>query len=168
MIGSLVFVWAIVAVLAYFVFQREGTTGLKAGADSAVTMAKGLLIRMPLALLTASFLIHIIPVDPMSNLIGPASGLRGIILSSVAGGLLPGGPMTSFPIAIVFLESGAGIPQMVALIAGWSVFALHRILAYEAPIMGLRFIALRVGSSILLPVIAGLIAQLIVSAIGAA
>lgn len=162
MSGPLIFVWVAVIVLAYFVWKREGTPGLKAGGQSALGIAKTLSLRLPLALLTASFLIHLIPVEAMTRLIGPASGLVGIVAASVLGGLLPGGPMTSFPIAIVFLQAGAGVPQMVALVAGWSVFALHRLLAYEAPIMGWKFIALRLGSSLVLPVLAGLFAEVLV------
>ena len=112
------------------------------------------MIRLPLALLAASFLVQIVPVETMSKLIGPQSGLGGIVLASLLGGILPGGPMTSFPIAIVFQQSGAGLPQMVALICGWSIFALHRILSWEAPIMGWRFVALRIATSLTLPVLA--------------
>lgn len=166
MIGALIFVWVAVLILAALVWRREGVPGLAAGGASALGIAKTLMFRLPLALLTASFLIHIIPVEAMTRLIGPASGLLGIMAASVVGGFLPGGPMTSFPIAIVFLQSGAGVPQMVALVAGWSVFALHRLLAYEAPIMGWRFIALRMGSSLVLPVMAGLLAEVIVGFTG--
>jgi len=164
--GPLILVWVAVIVLAVLVWRREGEAGLRAGGRSALDIARTLVIRLPLALLTASFLIHIIPVEAMTRLVGPASGLVGIITASLVGGLLPGGPMTSFPIAIVFLQSGAGVPQMVALVAGWSVFALHRMLAYEAPIMGWKFIALRMGASLVLPVLAGLAAGGVVAVTG--
>lgn len=164
--GPLIFVWLAVIVLAVLVWRREGTPGLKAGGQSAMGIAKTLVLRLPLALITASFLIHIIPVEAMTRLLGPASGMVGIITASLVGGLLPGGPMTSFPIAIVFLQSGAGAPQMVALVAGWSVFALHRMLAYEAPIMGWKFIALRLGASLILPVLAGILAGGLVTLTG--
>ncbi|MGR3320752.1 MAG: hypothetical protein ACU0DK_02340 [Pseudooceanicola sp.] len=164
--GPLIFVWAAVIVLAVLVARREGPAGLKAGGVSAVGIAKTLVLRLPLALLAASFLLQIVPVEAMTRLIGPASGLGGIVAASLLGGLLPGGPMTSFPIAIVFIESGAGIPQMVALIAGWSVFAVHRILSFEAPIMGWRFIALRLATSLVLPLLAALLAQAIIAVFG--
>jgi hypothetical protein len=81
------------------------------------------------------------------------------LIAAVMGGVLPGGPMTSFPIALVILQGRAGLSQIVALIIGWSVFALHRVLAYEAPIMGWRFAALRLVASLILPLAAGLSAQ---------
>ena len=166
MSGPLIFVWVAVLILAFFVWRKQGTPGLRAGGASAMGIGKTLVLRLPLALLAASFLVQIVPVEPMSRLIGPVSGLGGILIASLVGGFLPGGPMTSFPIAIVFIEAGAGIPQMVALIAGWSVFALHRMLAYEAPIMGWRFILLRLTTSAVLPALAGLIAAAIIGVTG--
>ncbi|EAQ03919.1 hypothetical protein OB2597_11766 [Pseudooceanicola batsensis HTCC2597] len=161
MSGPLIFIWGAVAILGLLVWKREGVPGLRAGSVSALNIGRTLMLRLPLALLAASFLALIIPLEHLSRFIGPESGVLGITLAALVGGLLPGGPMASFPIAIVFMNSGAGVPQMVALIGGWSVFALHRLLAYEAPIMGWRFIALRLGSSMVLPVIAGLIADLL-------
>lgn len=167
MIAAIVFIWAAVAVLAALVWRREGVTGLAEGGRTALGTARTLMVRLPFALLTASFLVQIVPVEALGHVIGPQSGILGIAVASVLGGLLPGGPMTSFPIAIVFQQSGAGLPQLVALIAGWSVFALHRLLAYEAPIMGWRFAALRILACLLLPLLSGLLAEVLVAATGA-
>jgi len=166
MIAATIFIWGLVLVLAVLVFRRERFTGLKEAGTNALGTGRMLSFRLPFALLAASFLVQVVPVAALSHVIGPASGLMGIVLAGLIGGLLPGGPMTSFPIAIVFLQGGAGIPQMVALIAGWSVFALHRMLAYEAPIMGWRFVGLRLASCAVLPVLAGVIAEGIVLAVG--
>jgi len=166
MMAALIFIWAIVLVLGVLVYRRLGGAGISGAGADAFGTARTLMLRLPFALLTASFLVQLVPVEALSHVIGPASGLMGIILASLVGGLLPGGPMTSFPIAIVFLQSGAGLPQMVALIAGWSVFALHRMLAYEAPIMGWRFVGLRLVSCAALPVLAGVFAEAILLAIG--
>ncbi|OWU82899.1 hypothetical protein ATO6_21600 [Oceanicola sp. 22II-s10i] len=166
MIGAVIFIWAAVLVLSVLVWRREGTPGLQKAGVSALGTAKTLMLRLPFALLAASFLVQIVPVAALSHVIGPQSGITGIALAAGIGGLLPGGPMTSFPIAIVFQQSGAGLPQMVALISGWAVFALHRLLAYEAPIMGWRFVALRSAACLTLPVIAALLAQGIASVLG--
>jgi len=159
MIAAALVIWAIVVALAVPVWRREGAHGLKAASQSALDTGRALMIRLPLALLAASFLMQVLPVAKLVSIIGPQSGLTGILLASVIGGLMPGGPMTSFPLALVVLQGGAGVPQITALITGWSVFALHRVLAYEAPIMGWRFVGLRLASSLILPVAAGLGAQ---------
>ena len=159
-------VWAIVLVLSGIVWRRTGISGLKTAGDNALETFRSLMIRLPCALLAASFLIQIVPVEMVSNLIGPDSGATGIVIAAAAGGFLPGGPMASFPIAVVFQQGGAGLPQLVALISGWSIFALHRLLAYEAPIMGWRFAALRSASCLLLPILAGLLAEILFTFIG--
>jgi uncharacterized membrane protein YraQ (UPF0718 family) len=165
MIAAALVIWAIVATLAIAVFRKQGTPGLVAAGNMGFQQGRALMIRLPLALLAASFLIQVLPVGALVPYIGPQSGIFGIIVASIIGGLLPGGPMTSFPIALVILQGGAGLPQIVALITGWSVFALHRVLAYEAPIMGWRFAALRLVSSLLLPVASGLVAEGIIALI---
>ncbi len=159
MIAAAVVIWTIVAALALAVGRKQGRPGLRAAGEMALDQGRGLAIRLPLAILAASFLIQVLPVDALVPYIGPQSGVSGILIAAVMGGVLPGGPMTSFPIALVILQGGAGLPQIVALITGWSVFALHRVLAYEAPIMGWRFAALRLVASLILPLAAGLLAQ---------
>ncbi|WP_416881592.1 hypothetical protein [Marivita sp.] len=165
MIAAAIVIWAIVGALAVPVWRREGAYGLAEAGRTAFDTGRALMIRLPLALLAASFLMQVLPVAALVPVIGPQSGLSGIILASVIGGLMPGGPMTSFPLALVVLQGGAGVPQIVALITGWSVFALHRVLAYEAPLMGWRFVALRLVSSLILPVAAGLGAQALLNLI---
>ena len=47
---------------------------------------------------------------------------------------------------------------MVALLTAWSVFAFHRLMAFELPIMGWRFTAIRLIASAALPAFAGITA----------
>lgn len=132
------------------------------------TMDEGarLAIRLPFSLVAASCLAELIPDRVIVAMLGADTGLNGILLASLFGGLLPGGPMVSFPIAIMLAREGAGGPQVIALITGWSVYALHRVIAYEIPIMGLRFVALRMIASSFVPVAAGVLAGLLAAAIG--
>ena len=125
-----------------------------------------LAIRLPFALVAASLLAELIPDDWVADLIGSESGFAGILIAAFAGGLLPGGPMVSFPIALVLAGEGAGTAQLVALISGWSVFALHRVISYESPLLGWRFVALRLICSLPVPIVAGLLMAAVVSATG--
>ena len=130
-----------------------------AAAPSAVrfTWQEGLRlgIRIPFALIAASCLAELIPDQVVANLIGRESGAVGIVIAATAGGLMPGGPMVSFPLVLILAGVGAGPAQLVALITGWSVFALHRVISYESPMLGWRFVAVRLLASWMLPLIAG-------------
>ncbi|CAI8365823.1 MAG: Uncharacterised protein [Halieaceae bacterium] len=165
MIGIALSLWAVVAGLGVAVHQRRGRVGVKQGGAFAWKQAKGLSLRLPFALLTAAFLSESLPMEHLAQFVGPQSGVQGLVLSALLGGLLPGGPMTSFPIALVIFQAGAGTPQIVSFLAGWSVFAMHRVIAYEAPILGWRFVGLRLLACAALPVLSGLLAAAVLAAL---
>ena len=50
---------------------------------------------------------------------------------------------------------------MIAFLTAWSVFAFHRVLIYEITLMGWRFSAVRLISSLILPPLAGLLAMIL-------
>lgn len=141
-----------------FATWRKGPAHVGLAARFAGRQGRAMALRLPLALLSAAFIGRLVPQDYVAGAIGPETGLGGIVVASLIGGVMPGGPMVSFPVALVFWQAGAGAGQMVALLTGWSVFAMHRILAYELPMMGWRFSAVRLLSSFFLPVLAGVLA----------
>lgn len=151
----------IIAVLALACFalaaRRGRPTARRALAetkDSIFRILPMLAVAMPMA----AFLSALIPENIASGWLGPESGVPGLLLASFAGGLIPGGPYASFPLVLTFLKAGAGPAQMVALITGWAVLAFHRMVVWELPVLGSRFVLLRVLSSLALPLVAGLIA----------
>lgn len=111
------------------------------------------------ALPMAAFLAELVPEALAQQWIGPESGLPGIVIASVAGGLVPGGPFVSFPLVLTFAKAGAGTAQLVALISGWAIYGVHRVVTWEWPVLGARFVLLRIASGLVLPVLAGLAAE---------
>ena len=49
----------------------------------------------------------------------------------------------------------------MALLTAWSVYAVHRVLAFELPMMGLRFVLFRIAISLALPFVAGFLTALV-------
>ena len=115
--------------------------------------------RITFAILTAGFIGQLLPAETVGHQIGPDSGFYGICLAAFAGGITPAGPIVSFPIIVVLMKAGAGFPQVVAFLTAWSVFALHRVLTYEIPMMGWRFSAVRLAVSAPLPFVAAYLTQ---------
>lgn len=158
MTGGQVFL-AIVALIAFGACLRRGPgTARKAAVDTGQSLVRMLPI-FAVALPMAAFLAELIPADAAVAWIGPDSGTTGILVASLAGGLMPGGPFVTFPLVLAFAKAGAGVPQMAALITGWSVFALHRIITWEYPVLGWRFVAIRLIAAAPLPILAGLLAE---------
>jgi len=161
MIASLVIVWGLVLVLGVMALRRSTDT-VRRAARIGVDQGRTLVLRMPLAILIGEFMIELIPQQALQGVIGEESGLTGILIASLAGSLLPGGPAISFPIAVAFYKAGVGAPQLIALLTAWSVYAFHRSLIFELPMMGGRFIALRLASSAMFPPLAGMASALAV------
>ena len=155
--GAEFILWGLVIALAV-VARVQSRTALPEAGRRALAFARALAIRLPFALLTASFLTQILPRQIVGAAIGPESGVIGILAASVVGSLLPGGPIIAFPLAVSFYEAGAGLPQLVALITSWSTLGVIRIVVFEWPMLGPRFVALRVGVTLLLPPLAGALA----------
>jgi hypothetical protein len=50
---------------------------------------------------------------------------------------------------------------VTAYLTSWALLGVHRIAAFEIPILGWRFVACRVAASLLVPVAVGWVAQAI-------
>jgi hypothetical protein len=48
---------------------------------------------------------------------------------------------------------------VIAYLTGWSLLAVHRLVAWEVPILGARFALVRYAICAVLPVLAGLLAR---------
>lgn len=155
---SLVVLWSGVAALIAITWRTKGWSGVRAGFSGSWHLAKMVMQIIPFALLGAALFAQLIPEQWIAGLIGPDSGFAGIVVASLAGGLVPSGPFVSFPIALSLFQTGAGPAQIVAFLTGWSVYAFYRVMVWEVPTMGARFTLHRMGASLVLPVVAGLLA----------
>jgi len=125
------------------------------GARNGLSMLWFVLPRLIPALILAGMLQVLVPQEVVSRHLGREGGLRGILIASVSGILTPGGPMVTVPFLVALANSGAAMAPMVAYMTSWSLFGMQRIIAWEAPLMGWRFVAVRVLPSLAFPVIAG-------------
>jgi uncharacterized membrane protein YraQ (UPF0718 family) len=157
--------WALALVLGGWAARKPGGLSRKAAILAAGQFVR-IMPRIAFALLVAGFVGKLIPGELVGAILGPETGARGILIASVIGGFTPGGPMISFPTVVVLSEAGAGVPQLVAFLTAWSVFAFHRVLVYESALMGWRFSAVRLVSSLALPPLAGFTAALLLEAFG--
>lgn len=154
--GSLIFFGSASLVLIIIAWRRSPTLVFGAFRNAALRFLE-ILPRIGFALLTAGFISQIVPAEVIGHLIGYESGLRGILLAALVGGLTPAGPIVSFPIVLVLMAAGGGFPQVMAYLTAWSVFAFHRVIIYEIPLMGARFVMIRLVASAILPILCGLI-----------
>ena len=151
-------IMAVIALALLIIgYQRGGgehLLGLKSG---------GILLAPILPLLIFAFIIAgmipvLVPTEVISKWIGAESGIRGILIGTVVGAVMPGGPFVSLPIAAGLLRVGASVGTMVALLAAWSLWAVSR-LPLDIAILGWQFTLIRLACTFFFPPIAGLIAN---------
>jgi uncharacterized membrane protein YraQ (UPF0718 family) len=134
--------------------QGQHITGLKL----SMNMTIQILPLLVFAFIVAGMVQVLVPQELLSRWIGAESGLRGILIGTMAGGMAPGGPYVSLPVAAGLFKADASIGTMVAFLTGWSLWAVSR-LPLEVGIMGWRFTAIRLVCTFFFPPIAGLMAQ---------
>jgi uncharacterized membrane protein YraQ (UPF0718 family) len=138
-------------VAAYLRDPGAPLIGLKAGLD----LLWAILPRLIAALVLTGMLQVLISPDLIERWLGRSAGHRGILIGFLAGILTPGGPMVSFPMMAVFLQSGASMSALVTYMTSWSLFGFQRVIAWELPFMGGRFVVARVLPTLALPIVAG-------------
>lgn len=146
-----------VALLVYGWVNGQGQH--VAGLRSAAMMTINVLPLLIFAFIIAGMIQTLLPAQLISRWVGAESGIKGILVGTLTGGFMPGGPYVSLPIAAGLLRAGAGVGTMVAFITAWSLWAVAR-LPMEVGILGWKFTSIRLICTFFFPPIAGLIANL--------
>jgi uncharacterized membrane protein YraQ (UPF0718 family) len=157
--AQLLLMLGLALALGALAWSRGGAGLLRAGLGEGVDqlLRYGLLIAV--SFLAAGFAQVLIPSEWIRAGLGREAGLRGIALASAAGIATPAGPFVSLPIATTLLRSGADPAAVVAYLTAWSLLAVHRLVAWEVPILGARFALVRYAICAALPILAGLLAR---------
>jgi uncharacterized membrane protein YraQ (UPF0718 family) len=157
--GQLLFMLAVLAALVAVGFWQGGGARVIEGLEGGGRLLVRIGLIVVVSLLVAGFAEVLVPKHWVQDALGEGSGLRGIATGVVAGAITPAGQYVAMPIAVVLLRSGAATAPVVAFLTAWSLLALHRLLAWEVPLLGVRFAATRWAICLLLPFLAGWVAS---------
>ena len=155
-------IMGVIAIVLLFIGYQKGGGEHILGLKSAGNLLLQITPLLIFAFIVAGMIQFLVPTEMISKWIGIESGFRGILIGTALGGLMPGGPMTSLPLAAGLLRVGASVGTMVAFITGWSLLAFAR-MPLEIGIMGWKFALIRLACVFFFPPIAGLIANLFFS-----
>jgi uncharacterized membrane protein YraQ (UPF0718 family) len=152
--------WLVVGTLAFIAASRGRpllSDGVRVGAMEFLL----LLPRICIGVIGSGFIAEALPNEWVAPWLGPESGFLGVIIATIGGALTPGGPVVGFSIGAAALKSGAGAPQVIAYTTAWALYAIHRLLIWEVPMMPARIVWLRATVSLPLPFIAAALAMLL-------
>jgi uncharacterized membrane protein YraQ (UPF0718 family) len=160
--GALLVLVLVVLALMALAWWRGGAPLVREGLAGGTNMLVGAGLLVVVSFLAAGLAAVLVPSDLVPRAFGVDSGLRGILLAAGAGVLTPSGPFVAIPIAAAMGKSGASTGPLVAYISGWGLLAVHRLIAWEIPILGAQLALTRWGVCLVLPVLAGLLARALV------
>jgi uncharacterized membrane protein YraQ (UPF0718 family) len=158
---SMIVIAVLVAISALLVYRRDGIDGVTAILTNDLALFGGILPRVLAGCLLGAFVAEILPHDKVSQSLGPQSGLRGLLIGTAFGAILPGGPFTAYPVASALLSVGADFGATIALVVSWTLIGYGRAVAWELPIMGTDFTLWRVVISLPLPILAGALGRFV-------
>ena len=152
-------VMGVLAMILLTVGLSRGEGQHISGLKSALKMTTEILPLLIFAFIVAGMVQILLPKELLSKWVGTESGIRGILIGTLAGGFTPGGPYVSLPVVAGLLKSGAGVGTMVAFLTSWSLWAVGR-LPMEFGILGWKFTLARLACTFFFPPIAGFVAHL--------
>jgi uncharacterized membrane protein YraQ (UPF0718 family) len=114
--------------------------------------------------LIGAFVTLILPREIVARWVGHESGFAGLLIAALFGFILPGGPITIYPVAGAFLVMGADAGAVVTFIVSWTLIGYTRALVWELPFFGSEFVIWRIIEALPLPIVAGLLARIAVRA----
>ncbi len=112
------------------------------------------------AVLLAAWMRRLVPKEAVARFFGGESGFLGLTFAVVAGVILPGGPMTAFPIAVAFGVAGADAGAAAAFLTSWLLLSANRTIVWEMAFIDHEAVGWRVLISLPIPFIGGYVARL--------
>jgi uncharacterized membrane protein YraQ (UPF0718 family) len=156
---------AVVAIAAAMtVYGRDGRDHFLGILFGDVTLFGEMLPKVLAGCLIGAFVTLLLPREMVARWVGHESGFTGLLIAAFFGFLLPGGPITIYPVAGAFLLIGADAGAVVTFIVSWTLIGYTRALVWELPFFGPDFVIWRIIAALPLPIIAGLLARIAVRA----
>ncbi len=142
------------------VYLRDGLDRFTAIFRNDLGLFASMLPKMAAGCLISAFVTRLLPREVVARLVGAESGLVGLFIAAVMGIVLPGGPLTIYPVAGAFLALGADVGTAIAFITAWNLLGYNRALIWELPFFGPDFVFWRIVIACPLPILAGILARL--------
>ena len=151
----------IAAVIVYLRDGRERFIGVFLG-DAHIFL--DILPKMAAGCMIGVFSTLLIPREMVGRWVGAESGFLGLVIATAAGVVMPGGPVTIYPVAGAFLAVGADIGAALAFVTSWTLLGYSRALVWELPFFGPNFVLWRMAVAPLFPLLVGFLGRLVAQA----
>ena len=156
--------WVLVGMLTTamaLAFWKGGRRMLLSGFKEGALTFKSIWVRLVLGFSLGGLIQVVIPSPVIAEWLGPASGMKGILIGSYAGIIITGGPYVTLPVVASIFAAGAGVGPVIALLTSMNLISLPGLLTWAIPFMGVRLALSRYIVCLVIPPIVGLVGSVI-------
>ncbi|MFC1966996.1 permease [Chloroflexota bacterium] len=125
-------------------------------------------LRLVLGFVLGGLIKVLVPSSLIAEWLGPASGLKGILIGSYMGLIVGGGPYVTLPIIASIYTAGAGAGPIIAFLVSTPLISLQGLLVWQIPFLGLKVALIRYAVAFFLPPLVGLAGGAVYQLISAA
>ena len=129
---------------------------LISGFKQSGNLVRQVWLRLILGFTLGGLIQVLIPSSLIMEWLGPASGLKGILIASAAGVFITGGPYVSLPIVTALYTAGAGVGPVIAFLVAVPSVSLPNLFTWSIPFLGTRIALSRYIVGIFIPPVVGL------------
>ena len=151
------FLAAVAAILLAFAFWRGRDLPMAGLMAAGQTLWRNLPILL-LGFVIAGLVQVLVPKELISRWLGAQTGVKGVLVACVIGGLVPGSPYAVFPIVASLYRSGASLGAVVGFVSAWSLWSVSR-LPVEMALIDPKAALVRYAITFAVPPVAGLLAS---------
>jgi uncharacterized membrane protein YraQ (UPF0718 family) len=153
---SVLLIGGLVVALTVIALWQGGAARAFEGWERGAQIAWSVLPNLVLGFAAAGLIVVVVPPSLIGAAIGDESGMRGLLIATVAGILTPGGPFLQFPLVAALAKGGAAPGPLAAYLTAWSLIGLNRAIVWELPLLGSGFTIARWAISLALPILIGM------------
>jgi len=165
---ALLILIAMVLITVIAAFWRGRWQLLISGFKQAGLTLKSMWLRLLLGITFGGLIQVVIPTALIAEWLGPASGLKGILIGSYAGLIISGGPFVTLPVIASIYAAGAGVGPVIAFLVSMNLVGVRILINWQIPFLGAKIALTRYAVCFFIPPLVGLAGGAVYQLLGVA
>ena len=153
---TLIFLLTMVGTVIAATLWMGRWPALLMGLKRAFQLFRSIWLRLIFGFTLGGLIKVLIPSSLITDWLGPASGLKGILIASYTGLVMTGGPYVTYPIAVSLYDAGAGVGPILAFLVSTTTVSIPGLFTWSIPFLGTRLALTRYVICFFIPPIVGL------------
>jgi uncharacterized membrane protein YraQ (UPF0718 family) len=153
---TLLVLGALVLIALAAAFGKGGWQLTFSGFAKAGELVSTVWLRLLLGFTLGGLVRVLIPSGMIAKWLGDTSGLKGILIGSYIGTILPGGPYVTLPVIASIYSAGAGVGPVISLLTGRALLGIQMLVVWQIPFLGVEIPLARYIACLFIPPLVGL------------